>query len=371
LCQILDNLLTNSLKFTETPGEVRVVLETRRGKECRLTVSDTGQGMAPEILEVIFEPFRQGRRDQGSGGLGLGLSLVKLLAELHDGHASVRSEGWGRGTEVEVVLPVIEEPDHLPLDDNPVNIRSWRLLCVEDLADVARSQCKMLRNAGHEVRHCPDGESALGAVAEVTPEAILCDLGLPGELDGLALAREFRKLESLAHVPLIAVTGFGTQDDRHKSREAGFDAHINKPLDMDKLHRILASLDETPLSGTVLVVDDQKMISRTTSLILEKEGYVVLTAGSVREAKEVFEREMIDVAIVDHGLPDGDGVELFRDLKRRRPSLQGVAVSGADSPEAREKSAEAGCLRHLVKPVPAEVLKKAVLEARSRSLGSR
>jgi signal transduction histidine kinase len=243
--QVLANLLTNACKYTEPGGHIHLA-GVREGDEVVLRVRDDGIGIRPEMLTHIFEMFAQADRVPGRllEGLGLGLSLVKSLAEMHGGTATAFSEGPGRGSEFVVRLPA---PDGAgvgagvrPSASAPVG-RPLRVLIVDDNEDAARSLGALLHLlGGHEVRLAHDGPAALTAVREFQPEAVLLDIGLPRGMNGYEVARRLRQ-EAGAEAPfLVAVTGYGQEEDRRRSREAGFDAHVVKPVAPEVVQEMLA-----------------------------------------------------------------------------------------------------------------------------------
>ncbi|MFW5920611.1 MAG: ATP-binding protein, partial [Polyangiales bacterium] len=243
LTQIVDNLLSNAVKFTPDGGRVTLSLATE-GQTATLAVRDTGSGIEPELLPHVFEVFRQSKQtfDRSHGGLGLGLALVKGLAELHGGDIRVHSDGRDQGTEILIRLPLAgavasREPDPPARPD-----RALRILLVEDNEDAAATLRQVLEVGGHEVLVTEDGPGALAMVDERAPDAILCDLGLPGAMSGYDLAAELRARPGAKQLPLVAVSGYGRPEDRKRSSEAGFDAHVTKPVDVGHLQRTLARL---------------------------------------------------------------------------------------------------------------------------------
>ncbi|HEU5076005.1 MAG TPA: ATP-binding protein [Polyangiaceae bacterium] len=240
LAQVFDNILANAAKFSLMGGTIRV---TARGSDERVTVDidDDGVGIEPQLLPHIFEPFRQAQQtiDRASGGLGLGLALVRGLVELHGGTVTAESPGHGHGTRFRVELErsaKIDQPSSIP----PPNVQSLRVLVVEDNADMGETLAELLRLSGHRViAVCPTGQEGLAAASAEQPDVILCDFGLPGELDGLAVARRIRA-ELDRRVQLIAITGYGDPDTRRRAKEAGFDAFLVKPVSFDMLQRQLS-----------------------------------------------------------------------------------------------------------------------------------
>ncbi len=247
LAQVLGNVLHNANKFTDAGGRVLVELAPEPGDtNARLTVRDTGIGMEPDVLARVFEAFSQADRslDRSRGGLGLGLALVKGLVELHGGEVRVASEGQGRGTELTIRLPLGSQV----VPARPVNVAarsprcSHRILVVEDNVDAAESMRTLLALTGHQVEVTYTGVEGVEAARRFRPRVVLCDIGLPGGMDGYAVARTLRADPDLSSAFLIASTGYGQVEDQRRSREAGFDAHLTKPLDFAELQRLLGSL---------------------------------------------------------------------------------------------------------------------------------
>jgi PAS domain S-box-containing protein len=250
LDQVVVNLLTNALKYTDDAGRIRLLLRVE-GAEAVLRVQDTGIGIAPEVLPRIFDLFAQAERppDRSQGGLGVGLTIVQRIVEMHGGRVSASSAGVGRGSEFTVRLPLAAGPSHreprVPdgrLERQP---EALRVLVVDDNKDAADGLTLLLRMWGHDVRTSYDGPSALDTAAAFRPHAVLLDIGLPG-MDGLAVARRLRTSPELGSVKLVAVTGYGRESDRREALAAGFDAHLVKPVEPQKIREILADLAEAP-----------------------------------------------------------------------------------------------------------------------------
>ena len=246
--QVLANLLHNAAKFTEPGGSIGLTAE-REGSEAVLRVRDDGAGISPEILPRIFDLFVQEERSlaRSRGGLGIGLTLVRALVERHDGSIEAASEGPGRGSTFTVRLPLhpltsgpwIEEGTR----SSPPAVAGQepaRVLLVEDNLDAAEALSELLRMWGHEVETAHDGVSALRTARQTRPGVVLLDIGLPG-MDGYEVARELRSTPGLASTRLIALTGYGQESDRHRSRLAGIDHHLVKPVDVEQLRTLLAS----------------------------------------------------------------------------------------------------------------------------------
>jgi PAS domain S-box-containing protein len=244
LTQVVANLLNNAAKYTERGGRIEVAVG-RDGERVRLTVRDNGIGVAPGELERIFDLFSQmpSGRERAQGGLGIGLTLVKRLVELHEGTIEARSDGPKLGMEMVVQLPAAaDEPTatiHTPL---PVLVPgsgsgSLRILAVDDNVDLAISLASVLGMWGHTVRTAHDGSAALEVASVFSPEVVLLDLGLP-ELDGLEVARRLC-LKGRPAALLVSMSGFGQEQTRHRSDEAGFHHHLVKPVDLDRLRGLL------------------------------------------------------------------------------------------------------------------------------------
>jgi signal transduction histidine kinase/ActR/RegA family two-component response regulator len=247
LQQITGNLISNALKFTPPAGRVAVRL-TAVGEVAALEVEDTGEGIAPDDLPVIFEAFRQGSQTR-AGGLGIGLDLVRRLTELHGGHVRVVSEGSGRGACFRVELPLApSQPTSLRGGARPAGRLGQRsILVVEDDDDTRAVLRFMLEAEGAQVETAGSGVEGVAAVRRARPEVVLCDIGLP-DIDGMEVARRLRADDALSPTRLIALTGYGQAEDVRQAIAAGFDAHVTKPVNLDQLMALLAARDE-PLTG--------------------------------------------------------------------------------------------------------------------------
>jgi signal transduction histidine kinase/ActR/RegA family two-component response regulator len=239
LDQIVANLLINAVKYTPAGGTITV--RTRRdGNDAVLTVGDTGVGLSPDLAARAFDLFVQGDRDldRAQGGLGIGLTLVRRLAELHGGAASVKSEGVNRGSEFTVRLPAVEAPAQ-PADANvPATARARSVLIVEDNDDAREMLQALLQVMGHRVETARDGVEGLDKALAIAPDVAFVDLGLPA-MDGFELARRLRAAGD-RHTLLVALTGYGAREDRDRALAAGFDAHATKPIDAAQLAALLA-----------------------------------------------------------------------------------------------------------------------------------
>ncbi len=250
LAQVFANLLTNAAKYTE-PGGFLAVTGTREGRELVISVRDTGVGVAPEILPRVFDLFVQEHQalDRSQGGLGLGLAIARSLVTLHEGTISAHSAGRGRGSTFTVRLPALEAevPAALPppqpgahVPQEPASV-SARVLIVDDNRDAADVLSESLEFLGCTTHVAYDGPSGLEAAKAFRPEIALLDIGLP-VMDGYELARLLRQQEDPRSLKLVAVTGYGQESDRQRSRAAGFDAHLVKPLHFETLETLLKEL---------------------------------------------------------------------------------------------------------------------------------
>jgi signal transduction histidine kinase len=243
LAQVVANLLNNAAKYTPEGGRIHLGLETQ-GQEALLCVRDTGLGIAPELLPRIFDLFTQGDRSlaRSEGGLGIGLTLVRTLVEMHGGTVSVRSGGPGKGSEFTVRLPLAPEaapsPHRAARVDGPAFAR--RILVVDDSVDNADSLARLLGSCGHDVRTAYDGLAALAVAREFQPEFVFLDIGLP-RMDGYEVARRLRAEPGFEAATLVALTGYGQEGDRRQAEEAGFDTHLVKPADLHALRALLAN----------------------------------------------------------------------------------------------------------------------------------
>ena len=244
--QVIVNLVTNAAKYTENRGRIEIVVREQED-EAVLSVKDNGTGITRQLLPRVFELFTQGERDSDRklGGLGVGLTIVHKIVEMHQGRVEARSEGKGQGSEFVVTLPRSAPPADEPLPfatpAAPAKAQSRRVLVVDDNEDTARTVALILRGAGHEVRLAHSGQQALETASNFRPAAVILDLGLPG-MDGYEVARRMRENPKLAGVLLIAVSGYAQESDRRRSKEAGVDLHLAKPVEPDKIEEILANL---------------------------------------------------------------------------------------------------------------------------------
>ncbi|HWP46186.1 MAG TPA: PAS domain S-box protein [Candidatus Limnocylindrales bacterium] len=245
--QILVNLLNNAAKYTEPGGRIWLTC-TQEGEEAVIRIRDTGIGIPPEMLLRIFDLFTQASQslDRSQGGLGIGLTLVRSLVQMHGGSVSAFSEGLGRGSEFVVRLPVLSETGSRTLNPDSVDPKpkildsKRRVLVVDDNVDAATTLSELIKLWGHEVYTAYDGPSAVEAALTYLPDIVLLDIGLPG-MDGYEVARQLRQEPRLSKTLLIALTGYGQEKDQQYSQEVGFDQHFTKPVDIPTLQRILGS----------------------------------------------------------------------------------------------------------------------------------
>jgi PAS domain S-box-containing protein len=251
LTQVFSNLLNNAAKFTESEGHIRVLAE-RQNNQAVVRIKDTGIGIAPELLPRIFDMFVQGETvtERTHGGLGLGLTLARDIVQLHGGKIEAKSDGLGKGSEIVVTLPL-----SVPLQPHEfgrsaaIKIGTTavprRIVVVDDSKNQVLSLERLFKRMGHEVRVAYDAAGALRVMEEFLPDFALIDIGLPG-VNGYDLARQVRDRPQFRNVTLIAQTGWGREEDRNQARDAGFDHHLVKPIDHQRLAEILAGPLPTP-----------------------------------------------------------------------------------------------------------------------------
>lgn len=245
LAQIFSNLLTNAAKYTEVRGRIELAAAID-GEGVQVTVRDNGIGIAAEFLPHMFDMFGQVKAaiERSQGGLGIGLSLVKGLVEMHGGRISAVSSGLGKGSEFSVWLPALLNPSAAfsPQEQAAIPQRSvsgCRILVVDDNEDAAESLALLLRQRGNEVEVALDGFQALARMGHLKPDAVLLDIGLPG-MNGYEVCRIIRDRTEDGQTVIIATSGWGQDDDRRRTRESGFDAHLVKPVQENELMTLLA-----------------------------------------------------------------------------------------------------------------------------------
>jgi nitrogen-specific signal transduction histidine kinase/CheY-like chemotaxis protein len=256
LAQVVTNLLNNAAKYTNPGGRITLTAAVRPNGaaesdspagEVEIRVRDTGIGISAEILPTVFDLFTQASRslDRSQGGLGIGLTLVRRLIDLHGGSVEARSGGAGTGSEFVVRLPVASPDEERPPEPAaparaPVSRAALRVMVIDDNVDGAESLAGLLRLLGHEARAAHDGPSGLDAVREFGPDVVLLDLGLPG-MDGYEVGRRLQA-EYGSKFVIAALSGYGREEDRKRSRESGFVAHFVKPIDLNQLRELLGTV---------------------------------------------------------------------------------------------------------------------------------
>lgn len=243
LTQAISNLLQNALKFTESSGKITVnVTPEISGNKAVVRIRDSGIGMTPRLITQVFEPFRQGERsfDRSPSGLGLGLALVKGFVELHGGTVQASSHGIGQGSEFTIALPLLAEPmEEKIAPAEQTHQDQLSILVVDDMRDTADTLRLILEHEGHAVAVAYNGDDCLATLKTFRPNVVLCDIGLPGKLDGYAIARAVRSDPLLRSIFLIAITGYGSEHDREEAKQAGFDDHLIKPVSFEAVQKSL------------------------------------------------------------------------------------------------------------------------------------
>ena len=258
--QVINNLLTNAIKYTPAGGRIILSADIGPDGQAQLRVRDNGMGITPDLLPRVFDLFTQAEPglDRSQGGLGIGLTLVRALVEMHDGRVTVHSDGPGRGSEFLITLPrcpapsvpaasAAGRPSGLSHTSAQTQKKGKKILVVEDQADARRALQRLLQVWGHEVEVAEDGIRGVEAALATLPEIALIDVGLPG-LDGYEVARRIRKAMDGA-VRLVALTGYGQPEDRERAFDAGFDLHLVKPVDRDQLADAILGKPRAPSSA--------------------------------------------------------------------------------------------------------------------------
>ena len=246
ITQVLHNLLTNALKFTPAGGTVTVSLD-EDDHICIVKVIDDGMGIEERALPDLFEPFTQAEQplDRGRGGLGLGLSLVKGIVELHGGTVAAESAGVGKGTTLIFSLPSTNASHHQEFEASRSSIptKHLRILLVEDDEDAATTMCQLLEYLGHEIHHARTGPEGLKKAIAIKPAIIICDIGLP-ELDGFEVAKRLKKGALTMDIPIVALSGYGERDFIERAKASGFAHHITKPATFAEIQEALLIADQ-------------------------------------------------------------------------------------------------------------------------------
>ena len=244
LAQVFGNLLNNAAKYSDKGGQIEIAAR-RDGDQALVTIRDSGDGIAPEQFAKLFQIFTRGERSarRNQSGLGIGLALVRRLTEMHGGRVDASSEGIGKGSCFSVRLPLNVRQVAAPMarGRDHSSIDSLSVMVVDDNQDAAESLAMLLRTAGAKVQVAHDGPAALAAFERSEPDVVLLDIGMP-DMDGCEVARRLREISPAGHVALVALTGWGQDEDRRRVREAGFDHHLVKPVDLASLQPLLTSL---------------------------------------------------------------------------------------------------------------------------------
>jgi len=360
--QILSNLLNNAAKYSGQAGRISLSAALD-GASVVVTVRDSGIGIAPEMLSRVFEMFVQvdNRLERAEGGLGVGLTLARRLAELHGGTLEARSAGLGQGSEFMLRLKTIQAPRDAARPAAPAVVALQpgrrRVLVVDDNVDHADSMATLLRLEGHEVHTAYDGLQAVDAVAAVRPEVVLLDIGMPG-LNGYETARRIRA-RGAAGIKLIAISGWGQARDRQLSEKAGFDHHLVKPVEPADLRRLMAKETKPhPAKGQlrVLLVDDNADLRDSLAAILQHPGCEIRTAPDGLEAVAAALEWRPHVAFVDIHMPGMNGFQVARKLREQFPPgstklilMSGVAIDEALVRDATQAGFDA-CIDKVAEP---------------------
>ncbi len=374
LQQIVSNLLSNSAKYTPDGGQVQLILEGD-SSHAVVQVRDNGIGIPVDMQEAIFELFGQveSAMHRPQQGLGIGLSLVKMLVELHGGTVNVASEGQGCGSEFTVRLPRL----HGPVDQGEGNVGQFSesppldVLLVEDDRTMAELLATVIGNHGHTVRVADDGFAALRLARQRPPDVVLLDIGLPG-ISGYDVAERLRAEAQCRNTLIIAATGYGQERDRQRSRDAGIDHHLIKPVEYATLALLmrewLRTVNRPPTDAPIaardmpapprkpariLIIDDAHAIARMTQAVLQRDGHQVEIAFDGQQGVEAARQFRPDLILCDLNMPRWSGYDVVRAL-RADSGLQNsmlVAVTGYDDDSERQQTAQAGFDAHIVKPI--------------------
>lgn len=376
--QVVVNLLSNASKYTDIGGKIELS-GAREGSDVIIQCRDNGAGIPVEMQKAIFDAFTrlQTGSESSDSGVGLGLTLVKRLVELHGGTVSVESGGPGAGCEFTVRLPLVEAPrvscQASEMPHEPRVKRAFSIVVVEDNRDVAQTLTIALKHAGHRVRLFTDGPSALSGMARLKPDAILLDIGLPG-MDGYELAAKLRKKRNLKQTLFVGLSGF--QRRAHDGDPGGnFDYYFVKPLDLDALLQLLnkhvrstAGMDKergipkNVKPSRVLLVEDNAELADVTAEMLRAQGIEVKVAHSGREALNAAWDFRPQLILCDLRLPDMSGKEVVQALKLNaatRPA-HAVILTALSDAEIRTLNREAklmGVDKFISKPLRAEVIR--------------
>ncbi len=364
LAQVFLNLLNNSAKYTQPGGRIWLVAESFES-EVSVKVRDNGLGIPAEALPRIFQMFSQVDRnmEMAQGGLGIGLTLVRRLVEMHGGTVDAHSDGPGHGSEFTVRLPILKKAQvvaPLPTITDGLPAKR-RILIVEDNQDSAMSLSTMLKLMGNETHTAHDGLAAVEAAEQFRPDMILLDIGLP-KMNGYDTCRYIRGQAWSGGMEIVALTGWGQEEDRRRSKEAGFDHHMVKPVEIPAIEKLLeasavrsTSLQHSNparLSLRVLVVDDMRDATHMLRTLLNRYGHDVRTAADGPNALKIALEFQPEVALLDISLPGMSGLEIARWIRQQATlkEIVLIAMTGYGDDADRQRSFEAGFNHHLVKP---------------------
>lgn len=386
LQQIIANLVNNAAKYTPQEGRIELALD-RAGDQAVISVKDNGMGIPADMQESIFELFGQvdSAMHRPQQGLGIGLSLVRMLVGLHGGSVAVASEGAGKGSLFTVRLPAVEMPAEMKGRRGPGpndHEETLDILLVEDNHQAAQMLKALLEERSHAVRVAGGGREAIRLARACQPDVVILDIGLP-DISGYEVAHSLRNELGYGDTLIIAATGYGQESDRQRSREAGIDHHLVKPIEYETIALLArewrrtargrrpaiqppghAANEPAPQgrSARVLIIDDTRAIARITQQMLRQEGHQVEIAfdgPSGITAARSFRPELI---LCDLSLPGADGFEVLNAVQRE-PALDGVvvaAMTGYNEDEHKEQTRKAGFAAHLVKPVSLEQLQSLI-----------
>jgi CheY-like chemotaxis protein len=243
--QAVTNIVHNSFKFSGSTREIAVTMTAHHEQAtASIAICDRGIGMTRDTLKRIFEPFNQADTslERSRGGLGLGLALAKGLVELHGGEIAADSAGLGQGSTFTITLPCSQQPAGEAGGRVTRSSRPRRVLLIDDRRDALLPLNRMLTMAGHEVDVAMDGPSGVAKAKEFRPDVVLCDIGLPGEMNGFGVSRALRLMPEFASTYLVAVTGYGREEDRRLAKEAGFDYHVTKPVGTQQVAELMEQM---------------------------------------------------------------------------------------------------------------------------------
>lgn len=372
LAQVFSNLLNNSAKYTPSGGHIWLVAEAFEN-EVAVKVRDNGLGIPAESLPRIFQMFSQVDRnmEMAQGGLGIGLTLVRRLVEMHGGTVEAYSDGPGQGSEFTVRLPILKTAHAVLQASTTANglMAKRRILIVDDNHDAAMTMGMMLKLMGNDIHTVHDGLAAVEAAEQFRPDMILLDIGLP-KLNGYDVCRRIRTQPWSVGMEIIALTGWGQEDDRRRSKEAGFDHHLVKPVEVAGLEKLLASPaarsaspeQSTPARASlrVLVVDDMRDATHMLRVLLTRDGHVVQTASDGPSALAAAINFRPEVVLLDISLPGMSGLEVAKRI-RQQSTLKDIvliAMTGYGDDADRRRSMEAGFDHHLVKPADITIVQE-------------